>query len=185
MQVAANFALLLGGFRAPAQSSCNGIRGVRPVAAPVLVLLRVCSGAARHGRTERPQRVPFPAGSGWRGPNSPLISPYHAPTALRAVGHYVPLFSSALPPWMCRQAMCSLHKRRQGFYMGRRTGFYTLRVWSLPFARFVSAGRSGDWLLSSPNTLVCISRSACSAERSMQTPAAGTPAGQRPDVQRV
>lgn len=84
--------------------SCNGIRIVRPLLAPMLVLLRVCSGAARHGRTERPRRVPFPAGSGWRGPNSPLFSPYHAPTALRAVGHYVPLFSSALPPCMCRQA---------------------------------------------------------------------------------
>lgn len=175
----------MGGFRAPAQSSCNGIRGVRPVAAPMLVLLRVCSGAARHGRTERPQRVPFPAGSGWRGPNSPLISPYHAPTALRAVGHYVPLFSSALPPWMCRQAMCSLHKRLQGFYMGWRTGFYTLPVGSLPFARVVSAGRSGDWLLSSPITLVLDGACVLRPPALSNTPAADTPARQRPDVQRV
>ena len=98
IQVSANFALRAGGFPAPARLSCNGIRIVRPLLAPMLVLLRVCSGASRHGRTERPQRVPFPAGSGWRGPNSPLISPYHAPTGLRAVAHSVRLFSSALPP---------------------------------------------------------------------------------------
>lgn len=165
--------------------SCNGIRIVRTLLAPILVLLRVCSGASRHRRTERLQRVPFPAGSGWRGPNSPLFSPYHAPTALRAVGHYVPLFSSAPPPCMCRQAMCRLHKRLQGFYMGWRTGFYTLRVWSLPFARFVSAGRSGVWLLSSPNTLVLDDACVLRPPALSNTPAADTPASQRPDVQRV